>query len=115
VIHQTRPARKDGWRAASLHCLDGAFRYQKAASKSLYPANFRDLDQEINRLRRSDPDFDRSVIATEMRYRLEWVAYRDKLDLDKPVDRVAAQAKVFAEDPDLYKSHRAATVHVGAR
>ena len=42
------------------------------------------------------------------------VAYRDKLDLDKPADRVAAQAKVFAEDPNLYKRYRAAnTVRVG--
>jgi len=37
--------------------LDRAFRYQKAASKSLYQAHIRDLDQEINRLRWSDPDF----------------------------------------------------------
>ena len=49
-----------------------------------------------------------------MHYRLEWVAYRDKLDLDKPADRVAAQTKVFNEDPDLYRRHRAAnTVRVG--
>jgi len=42
------------------------------------------------------------------------VAYRDKLNLDKPADRVAAQTKVFAEDPDLYKRYRAAnTVRLG--
>jgi hypothetical protein len=32
-----------------------AFRYQKAASKSLHQADSRDLDQKINRLRWSDP------------------------------------------------------------
>jgi hypothetical protein len=46
--------------------------------------------------------------------RIETVAYRDKLDLDKPADRVAAQMKVFTEDPDLYKRYRAAnTARVG--
>jgi hypothetical protein len=35
--------------------LDRAFRYQKAASKSLYQAYISDLDQEINWLRWSDP------------------------------------------------------------
>jgi hypothetical protein len=34
--------------------LERAFRYQKAASKSLYQAHIRDLDKEINRLRWSD-------------------------------------------------------------
>jgi len=44
------------------------------------------------------------------------VAYRDKLDLNKPTDLAAAQAKVCAEDPELYKRYRAAnTVHVEAR
>ena len=36
------------------------------------------------------------------------------MDLDKPADRLAAQTKVFAEDPDLYKRYAAAnTVPVG--
>jgi hypothetical protein len=34
--------------------LEGAFRYAKAASKSLYQAHIRNLDQELNRLRWSD-------------------------------------------------------------
>jgi hypothetical protein len=38
--------------------LDRAFRYQKAASKSLYQAHIRGLDQEINRLRWSDPSLE---------------------------------------------------------
>jgi hypothetical protein len=56
----------------------------------------------------------REGVNAEIHYRLEWVAYRDKLDLDKPADRVAAQTKVFAEDPGLYKCYVAAnTVRVG--
>ena len=47
-------------------------------------------------------------------YRIEMVAYREKLDLTKPADRVAAQQKAFAEDPDLYERYRTAnTVRVG--
>jgi hypothetical protein len=42
------------------------------------------------------------------------IAYRDKLNLDKPADRLAAQVKVFAEDPGLYKRYAAAnTVRAG--
>jgi hypothetical protein len=52
---------------------------------------------------------DREDVNAEVHYRIEMVAYRDKLDLDKPADRVAAQAKVFAEDPSLYKLHRRET------
>ena len=36
-------------------CLRPCFCDQKAASKSLYRTHMRDLDQEINRLRWSDP------------------------------------------------------------
>ena len=43
-----------------------------------------------------------------MQYRLELIAGRDKLDLDKPADRLTALAKVFAEDPGLYKRYTAA-------
>jgi hypothetical protein len=53
-------------------------------------------------------------VNAEVHYRIEMVAYREKLDLDKPADRLAAQKKAFAEDPDLYKRYRAAnTVRVG--
>jgi hypothetical protein len=59
-------------------------------------------------------DEDREAVNVEVHYRIEMVAYRDKLDLDKPVDRVAAQSKVSAEDPDLYRRYTAAnTVRVG--
>ena len=45
---------------------------------------------------------------------MEMVAYREKLNLDKPADRVAAETKVFTEDPGLYKRYAASnTVRVG--
>ena len=57
----------------------------------------------------------RDAVNAEVRSRTEMVAYRDKLDLNKPADVVAAHEKVFAEDPDLSKRYRAEnTVHVGA-
>jgi hypothetical protein len=42
--------------------LDRAFRYHKAASKSLYQAYTGDLNREINRLRWSDPSLLASLI-----------------------------------------------------
>ena len=57
---------------------------------------------------------DREKVNAEVHYRIENIAYREKLDLVKPADRVAAQAKVFSEDPELYERYKAAnTVHVG--
>ncbi len=57
---------------------------------------------------------DREKVNAEVHYRIEYIAYRDKLDLNKPADLLAAQEKVFAEDPDLYKRYAAAnTVRVG--
>jgi hypothetical protein len=55
----------------------------------------------------------REKVNAEVQSRIEMVAYREKLDLDKPADRVAAQAKVFAEDPGMYSATAANTVHVG--
>ena len=47
-------------------------------------------------------------------YRIEMVAYREKLDLTKPADQLVAQQKAFAEDPDLCERYRTAnTVRVG--
>src|SRR5262245_58198286 len=57
---------------------------------------------------------DRERVNAEVHSRIEIVAYREKLNLDKPADRMAAQQKAFAEDPDLYERYRAAnTVRVG--
>jgi hypothetical protein len=59
---------------------------------------------------------ERDAVNATVQFRMEMVAYRDKLDLDKPADRAAALEKVFREDPDLYNRYRAAnTVQVGAR
>jgi hypothetical protein len=56
----------------------------------------------------------RDAVNAEVRSRTEMVARRDKLDLDKAADLVAAQEKVFVEDPDLFKRYRTAnTIHVG--
>ena len=59
-------------------------------------------------------DEDRDKVNSEIDYRIEYIAYRDHLDLEKPADRLAAQEKAFAEDPDLYERYRTAnTVRVG--
>jgi len=47
-------------------------------------------------------------------YRIEHIAYREKLDLTKPADRLVPQQKAFAEDPGLYERYRTAnTVRIG--
>jgi hypothetical protein len=51
---------------------------------------------------------DREAVCAEVHYRIEMVAYCEKSDLDKPAGRLAAQAKVFQEDPGLYERYRAA-------
>ena len=58
---------------------------------------------------------DREKVNAEVHYRIEYIAYREKLDLDKPVDRIAAQQKAFAEDPDLYERYEPQTPCVLAR
>ena len=57
---------------------------------------------------------DAEKVNAEMQSRIEMIAYRVKLDLNKPADLVAAQAKAVAEDLELYKRYAAAnTVRVG--
>jgi len=53
---------------------------------------------------------DRERVNAEVHSRIEIVAYREKLNLDKPADRMAAQQKAFAEDPDLYERYRTANI-----
>jgi hypothetical protein len=81
---------------------------------------FRDYPEEWQRYREEVSGVnkragkDREKVNAEVHYRIEYIAYREKLDLDKPADRVAAQTKLFAEDPDLYTRYRTAnTVRVG--
>jgi hypothetical protein len=77
------------------------------------PKEWQRYRDEVNGVNKRAGD-DRENVNAESHYRIEIVAYREKLDLDEPADRVAAQAKVFAEESGLYKRYRAAnTVRVG--
>src|SRR5262245_3792567 len=46
---------------------------------------------------------ERDAVNATVQLRMEMVACRDKLALEKPADRVVALEKVFAEDRELYK------------
>ena len=81
---------------------------------------FRDFPEEWQRYRdevsgvnkRADDDRERVNAAVD--YQIVMIAHRDKLDLNNAADRVAAQSKVFANDPELYKRYAAAnSVRVG--
>ena len=81
---------------------------------------FRDYPEDLQRYREEVTGVnkrageDREKVNAEVHCRIEHIAYRDQLDFDKPVERVAAQTKLFAEDPGLYERYRAAnTVRVG--
>jgi hypothetical protein len=81
---------------------------------------FRDYPEDLQRYREEATGVnkrageDREKVNAEVHYRIEYIAYREKLDLDKPADRMAAQQKAFAEDRDLYERYRTAnTVRVG--
>ena len=81
---------------------------------------FRDYPEEWQRYRdevagvKKRADEDRERVNAAVDYQIVMIAHRDKLDLNKAADRVAAQAKVFIEDPDLYEHYRTANiVHVG--
>jgi hypothetical protein len=57
---------------------------------------------------------DREYVNKLVGYRIEEIAYRNRLDLNKPADRLTVYSKIFADDPDLFKRYRAAnSVHVG--
>jgi len=51
--------------------LDRAFRYQKVASRSLYQAHIRDLDQDINRLCWSDQGFGADLAPIPAQYQYQ--------------------------------------------
>src|SRR5262245_5845982 len=53
---------------------------------------------------------DRERVNAAVDYQIEMVAHRDKLDLNKPADRAAAQTKVFSDDPELYKRYIATNI-----
>lgn len=78
-----------------------------------YPEEWRRYRDEVNGVNKRAGE-DREKVNAEVHYRIEYIAYREKLDLDKPADRLAAQEKNFAEDPGLYRRYAAAnTVRVG--
>jgi hypothetical protein len=95
--------------------LDHGGDVSKAAEEYFrdYPEEWRRYRDEVNGVNKRAGK-DREKVNAEVHYRIEHIAYREKLDLDKPVDRIAAQEKAFAEDPGLYKRYAAAnTVRVG--
>jgi hypothetical protein len=95
--------------------LDHGGDFTKAATEYFrdYPEDLRRYRDEVNGVNKRAGE-DREKVNAEVHYRIEMVAYRDKLDLNKPADRVAAQTKLFQEDPDLYERYRTAnTVRVG--
>jgi len=77
--------------------------FTKAATEYFrdHPQYYKDEVAGVNK--RADEDRERVNATVECR--TEMVACRDKLDLDKPADRVAAQARALGEDPDLYKRY----------
>ena len=97
--------------------LDHGGDFDKAATEYFrdHPGWYEEYKDEAAGVNKRDTE-ERNAVNATVQFRMEWVAYRDKLDLKKPADRVAAQEKLFTEDPGLYKRYRAAnTVRVGAR
>ena len=74
-----------------------------------YPEEWQRYKEEVTGVNKRAGK-DRERVNAEVHSRIEMVAYRQKLDLDKPADRMAAQQKAFAEDPDLYERYRTANI-----
>jgi len=97
--------------------LDHGGDFTKAATEYFgnHPGWYQDYNDEIHGVNKRDSE-ERDAVNATVQLRMEMVACRDKLALEKPADRVAAEARVFSEDPELYKRYKAAnTVYVGAR
>src|SRR5215510_11314533 len=95
--------------------LDHGGDFTKAATEYFrdHPEWWQEYQDEVAGVNKRDSE-ERDAVNATVQLRMEMVACRDKLALEKPADRVAAQAKVFAEDPDLYERYRAGNiVHVG--
>jgi hypothetical protein len=86
--------------------LDHGGDFTKAATEYFhdYPEDLQRYREEATGVKKR-ADEDRERVNAEVHYRIEYIAYREKLDLDKPVDRMAAQQKAFAEDPGLYERY----------
>jgi hypothetical protein len=79
------------------------------------PEWYQELRDESHGVSKRDKE-ERDAVNAEVQFQMEMIAYRDKLDLDKPADRAAAAAKVCTENRDLYERCKAAnTVRVGSR
>jgi hypothetical protein len=74
-----------------------------------YPEKWQHYRAEVHGVNERAAD-DRERINAAVDYQIVMIAHRDKLDLNKAADRVAAQAKVFSEDPELYKRYRAGNI-----
>ena len=83
--------------------LDHGGDFTKAATEYFhdYPEDLLRYREEATGVNKRAGE-DREKVNAEVHYRIEYIAYREKLDLNKPADRVAAQTKLFAENPDLY-------------
>ena len=95
--------------------LDHGGDFTKAATDYFrdYPEDLQRYREEVTGVNKRASK-DRERVNAEVHSRIEIVAYREKLDLGKPADRMAAQQKAFAEDPDLYERYRTAnSVRVG--
>ena len=85
--------------------------FSKAATDYFrdYPEDLRRYREEVTGVNKRASK-DRERVNAEVHSRIEIVAYREKLNLNKPADRMAAQQKAFAEDPDLYERYRTANI-----
>ena len=95
--------------------LDHGGDFTKAATEYFrdHPGWWQEYQDEVAGVNKRDSE-ERDAVNATVQLRMEMVACRDKLLLEKPADRVAAQAKVFSEDPELYKRYAAAnSVRVG--
>src|SRR5262245_4142531 len=97
--------------------IDHGGDFTKAATEFFrdHPGWWQEYKDEVAGVNKRDSQ-DRDAVNATVQLRMEMVAFRDRLNLNKAADRAAAQAKVFSEDPELYKRYRAVnSVHVGAR
>jgi hypothetical protein len=95
--------------------IDHGGDFEKAAREYFldHPEYYPEYTEEVSEVNKRASD-DREKVSAAVNYRIEWVAGRDKLDLNNPADWAVAAGKVFAEDPELYKRHVAAnTERVG--
>jgi hypothetical protein len=89
--------------------------FDKAAREYFrdHPEYYPEYTEEVSGVNKQASE-DREKVSAAVNYRIEWVAGRDKLDLNNPADWAVAAGKVFAEDSELYKRYLAAnTVRVG--